>query len=393
MTALRLLAAAALLAACGPIRHVPTEPRLLLADGRASAGVEGAAASRAGGELRLLAYGDSRGNRAIHRAVVAAMVAERPDLVIFTGDALECFPAGHLPDYGGWSLLIPLWPQYHRGYPAVTLASLVPFPALLHETVGAPFFHVRDAEGFNAFLEDTAPLRDAGVPLLFAPGNHDLYHRWDRAEVARLFAQGDGAGRGEERLWFSVDVSGWRLVVLDTGTDLLGDADPMPAGGSQLDWLEETLADAERRGLRSIVTLHLPPFSSAREDGSVPWVRERVVRGVLDRHQVELVLNGHAHAYERLEEPGFGRRPVTYLVTGGGGSSFFHVAERREPGSRVFVEGVPHFVRLDLGPDGIRGQMIPVSVGGAPVPERDVFAVPAPAGARPVSGGRSPSGR
>ncbi len=377
MPVLRILAAAALLTACGPIQHVPTEPRLLLGDGRASAGVEGAAA-RAGKEerLRVAAYGDTRGNRAVHRAVVAAMLAERPDLIIFTGDALECIPAGHLPDYGGWSYLIPFWPQYQRGYPVVALASLVPFPALLHEMVGAPFIHVRDPDGFNAFLEDTAPLRDAGVPLLFAPGNHDLYHRWDRREVARLFAQGDAAGRGEERLWFSVDLAGWRLLVLDTGTDLLGDPDPMPPGGPQLRWLEQQLADAERRGLRTIVTLHLPPFSSAREEGAVPWVRERVVREVLDRHPVDLVLSGHAHAYERIEEPGLGGRPVTYLVTGGGGATMFHVAEEREPGSRIFVEDVAHFVRLDLSRDGIRGEMIPVPVGGAPVPERDRFEVP-----------------
>mgnify|MGYP001346084709 CR=1 FL=1 len=69
---------------------------------------------------------------------------------------------------------------------------------------------------------------------------------------------------------------------------------------------------------------------------------------------------------------------MTYLVTGGGGAAMFHVAEQREPGSRLFVEEVPHFVRLDLGPDGIRGEMIPVSVGGAPVPGRDVFEVPGP---------------
>ena len=106
---------------------------------------------------------------------------------------------------------------------------------------------------------------------------------------------------------------------------------------------------------------------------------ERVVRGVLDRHPVALVVSGHAHAYERIEEPGLMGRPVTYLVTGGGGATMFHVAERREPGSRLFVEEVPHFVRLDLGSDGIRGEMIPVSVEGAPVPARDVFQVPATA--------------
>ena len=89
----RLLAVAGLLAACGPIQHVPTEPRLLLAGGRASAGAEGAA--RAGGErLRGAAYGDTRGDRYVHRAAVAEMGAGHPGLIIFTGAALGGSAAG-----------------------------------------------------------------------------------------------------------------------------------------------------------------------------------------------------------------------------------------------------------------------------------------------------------
>jgi Icc-related predicted phosphoesterase len=353
---------ALLSAACGPLQHVPTEPRLLYGDtGRAGATLPPGAGPR----LRVVAYGDTRGNREIHRAVVAAIAEAKPDLVIFTGDALDCLPVGHMPDYGGWQYLVPLWPQVHRGYPVALIASVIPFPALIHQTLGAPFAPPRDARGLNAFLEDTAPLRDAGVPLLFAPGNHDLYHRADREEVARHLGYGVQPERSPERLWYSTDAAGWRFVVLDTGTDLFGDGDPMPAGGPQLAWLDAQLADAERGGLPVVVVLHMPPFSSGREEGSVPWVRERVVEGVLDRHRVALVLSGHAHAYERLEQPGQGGRLVTYVVTGGGGAFFFHEADEPAPGSRIFLQATAHYVLLDLSPAGIAGRMVPVAIPAA----------------------------
>jgi 3',5'-cyclic AMP phosphodiesterase CpdA len=308
-------------------------------------------------------YGDTRGNRPVHREVVVAISEQKPDLVIFTGDALECLPVGHMPDYGGWQYAIPLWPQVHRNYPWVLLLSIVPFPALLHEAAGGLIARPRDPDGFNAFLEDTEPLRKAGALLLFVPGNHDLYHRRDREALARLEAL------SPERLWYTVDFGDYRFVVLDTGTDLFGDGDAIPSGGSQLRWLAEVLTDAEQRNLRSVVAFHLPPFSSAREDGSVPWLRKRLVEEVLDRHQVALVLNGHAHAYERVERPNPSGLQLTYVITGGGGAPLFHEASQRVTGSQLFVEGMRHFVLLELTRDEISGRMIPVVAGSATEPQ------------------------
>ena len=350
------------LAACGPLHHAAVRPELLdPATGRAGR----PARDPGGGRLRVAVYGDAQGNRPVHRAVVEAIAGQKPDLVLFAGDAVDCLPAGHLPDHGGWQYLIPLWPQYVRDYPAVSLASLVPFPAAIHETLLAPFAPPRDADGLNGFLEDTLPLRRAGVPFLFAPGNHDSYHRADLEPFARYFGPPGAPERDVDELWYSVDLAGWRFLVLDTGTDLLGDRDPMPPDGAQLAWLDARLADAAAQGLRCLVVLHIPPFSSGREEGGAPWVEERVVRGVLDRHPVALVLSGHVHAYERLVRPGFQGRPVTYVVSGGGGGRFFHAREERDPRSLVFVEETRHFLLLELGPEGIRGEMIPVKVPSA----------------------------
>ena len=158
---------------------------------------------------------------------------------------------------------------------------------------------------------------------------------------------------------------------------MFGDRDPMPEGGPQLTWLESRLSEADRLGLRSIVLLHLPPFSSGKEERGAPWVKKRVVEDILDRHPVALVLSGHIHAYERIVRPGFEGRPVNFVVSGGAGGRFFQPRDRREEGSVIFVEEVRNFVLLELGPDGLSGRALPVQVPGEewkkPASPLDVF--------------------
>ncbi len=380
--------AAALLAtsACGPLSHAPIRPDLLDAStGRASPPLPATPPER----LRVAVYGDSQGNVAAHRAVVAAILAEKPDLVLFTGDAIDHLPAGHMPDWGGWQYLVPFWPQYVRGYAWVSLFSIVPFPAAIHETLLGAVAPPRVPPDLNGWLEDTAPLRQAGIPVLAARGNHDAYHVADETEYAAIFSPPGRPPLPTDAFWYEVDLGGWRFLVLDTGTDLLGDRDPMPEGGPQLTWLEARLVDAEKKGLRPIVALHIPPFSSGREERGAPWVRRRVVEQILDRHPVALVLSGHIHAYERIVRPGKDGRPVQYVVSGGAGGRFFHATDPRVEGSEVFVEGVRSFVLLELGPDGISGRAIPVKVAGEewrkPPSPIDSFRVDLPA--PPPAGG------
>jgi hypothetical protein len=358
-----LLAACVLVASsgCGPLGHAPIRPELLdPATGRASPPLPEARPGR----LRVAVYGDSQGNSAAHRAVVAAILAEKPDLVLFAGDAIDHIPTGHMPDWGGWQYLVPIWPQYVRGYGAASLATLVPFPAAFHEVLLGPFAPPRPPPDLNGWLEDTVPLRAAGVPVLAAPGSHDEYHLDDQAQFASLFSPPGRPELPPDAFWYAVDREGWRFLFLDTGTDMFGDRDPMPAGGPQLAWLEDRLAEADRTGTRAVVVLHLPPFSSGKEERGVPWVKKLVVEGILDRHRVALVLSGHVHAYERILHPGLDGIPVNYVVSGGAGGRFFYQAKERVDGSVLFVEEVRNFVLLDLGPEGISGRAIPVRVPG-----------------------------
>jgi 3',5'-cyclic AMP phosphodiesterase CpdA len=364
------LAFVALIACGGPLEHVRTDPRWLDPyTGRASAPL---AVHTEGDPVRVAVYGDVRGERERHREVVRAIRAAHPDLVVFTGDALACLPIAHMPDFGLATYLLPLWPQYVRGYPWVSAFSIVPFPALVHEALLRPFAPPRDRDGFNAFLEDTAPLRlDDRTPFVFVPGNHDVYHRADRREVARLFVSNESRDpKDEDDLFFSMEIAGHRLHVLDTGDDLLGDPDPFAEGSRQVRWLDESLADAEKRGLRTIVATHMPPYSSNAEDAPSPTLRARFEE-VFARRRVDLLLGGHAHAYERIERPGRAGRAITHIVTGGGGAPFHHEGTR-DPGSKAFVAATTHFVLLELAPGEIRGRMVKVNGSGA----EDAFVVP-----------------
>ena len=376
--AIALVAAAS--AACGPMSHAPIRPDLLdKTTGRASPPLPPPPPEK----MRVAVYGDSQGNSAAHRAVVAAILKEKPDLVLFAGDAIDHLPAGHMPDWGGWQYLVPIWPQYVRGYAWVSLLTIIPFPAAIHETLLGAVAPPRPPPDLNGWLEDTEPLRAAGIPILAAPGNHDEYHLVDQAQFASLFSPPGSPELSTDAFWYAVDRGGWRFLVLDTGTDMLGDRDPMPEGGAQLTWLEAQLADAERAGKRAIVLLHIPPFSSGREERGAPWVRRRVVEQILDRHPVALVLSGHVHAYERVVRPGYQERPVNFVVSGGAGGRFFRKGAQVE-GSAIFVEEVRNFVMLDLGPGGISGRVIPVRVPGEdwkkPPALLDTFQVDLPAG-------------
>lgn len=69
----------------------------------------------------------------------------------------------------------------------------------------------------------------------------------------------------------------------------------------------------------TLVLFHHPPYSSGEEHGNSTWV-QRLWVPLFEHYQVDVVLNGHDHDYERSIVNG-----VTYIVTGGGGAPLYDV--------------------------------------------------------------------
>ncbi len=161
------------------------------------------------------------------------------------------------------------------------------------------------------------------LPFFPAAGNHE-YGTMQGAPFRDVFAlPGDG---GEQ--WYSYDWGRIHFAALDTEADY----------ATQAAWLDEDLAASPLPW--KIVYMHRPPFSSGNH-GSDMSLR-RILAPIFEKHDVQLVLSGHDHDYERTKPQG----GVAYVVTGGGGRGTYNVGSSD---FTAFAEEVIHFVTIDVG--------------------------------------------
>lgn len=78
----------------------------------------------------------------------------------------------------------------------------------------------------------------------------------------------------------------------------------------QREWLRQVLS-AHRDAVFRFVLFHIPPWTTA---GRGPFPYARIFDPVFQEFSVDIVFNGHVHAYERFEKDG-----VHYVVSGGAG--------------------------------------------------------------------------
>ena len=183
-------------------------------------------------------------------------------------------------------------------------------PELLNDTVFIPF----------------GSILYSGTELLPVLGNHDILDGNGPGQVSVL-------GMGAR--WYSRQFDD----VLFIGLDSNASNDP-----SQLAWLEETLIASQAQW--KIVAMHHPPYS-AGVHGSDASALEYLVP-IFEKHDVDLVLSGHDHDYQRSKQI----NGVTYVVSGG-------ASKIRPTSADDFTEvswSVHHFVELRVYENQIMGQ-------------------------------------
>ena len=153
--------------------------------------------------------------------------------------------------------------------------------------------------------------------ILVAPaaGNHEYFEEFkDTPQERRVLGahwpvnfalpRNGVEGAADTTYWF--DVQDARIVVLD-GTSALD----LGTARAQAAWLDQVLAGSPRRW--NLVLLHQPMFSP-RQDRDNRILRREVLP-VLERHRVDLVLQGHDHVYGRRGGLVAGQTTPQYLVS------------------------------------------------------------------------------
>ncbi len=102
--------------------------------------------------------------------------------------------------------------------------------------------------------------------------------------------------------------------------------DPLNETPNQmLPWLEDTLKTNTVGKDWVIVYFHHPPYNSGLEHGNDLRVQTKIVP-ILEKYNVDLVLTGHEHSYQRtcpIRENKCVSEGIVYIVTGGGGGSLY----------------------------------------------------------------------
>lgn len=192
-----------------------------------------------------------------------------------------------------------------------------------------------------------------GLAFYPVPGNHE-YNADNAVGFFRTFPKGFGTPGAS---WYRFEAGSWVVLALDSNCGKVGGCTVTAA---QTAWLRAQLAGVKGRCVAAM--WHHPMVTSTdqtKRDGATqpaadPGYDERfsVWWSLLREAGVTLVLNGHAHNYERFGPLDAQGKPAptgpVQFVVGTGGHSLYPFAATPRPGSQFRADQFGH-LELELG--------------------------------------------
>lgn len=175
-------------------------------------------------------------------------------------------------------------------------------------------------------------------------GNHDLDNGFGEAYY-EIFGKNAGAkGLG----YYGYDLGAWKVISLNSEI-VTNPAFPPEARRDQEAWLRKELEGNTKKC--TVVYFHRPRFSSGGHAGDL---RMSGVWNIMYEHNVDVVINGHEHHYERFapQTPAGLRdtvRGITQFIVGTGGASLTGIRIPVQANSVVRIQGHYGVLKLTLG--------------------------------------------
>jgi hypothetical protein len=228
-------------------------------------------------------------------------------------------------------------------------------PGALVLLLGDNAYNDGDADEYEAFYAPIWGIEPIASRVRACPGNHD-YHTKNAAPYFAHF--GDKAGPSDGRGFYSFDWNGWHFVSLNTERDYKKDK-------PQLTWLDQDLAD--HASMPTVAFFHRPRFGSGGHGDSD---NAEAFWDVLFKRRVEIVLNGHAHHYERFAPQTPKQKPdpngIREFIVGTGGRGLVPPSrpDRRKPNSETAAGDTFGILKLTLGAAAYEWEFVPTPGGG-----------------------------
>lgn len=259
-----------------------------------------------GTAFRFVAFGDSGVGGNSQSLVANMMAAQKPDLVIHTGDLI--YPAGAKQDY-------PL--NFYE--PNRTLIAHVPFMASL--------------------------------------GNHDIATDKGAPLLAEFILPRNGPPGFEAERNYYFDYGDARFVALDSNQSSQGGVISAEQMATQIaPWVRSVLTDCSARW--KFAFFHHPYYTGSSHGPKGGAHMKQAFATVFEDCGVDVVFCGHNHLYERtapmkadkMVADGEG---VVYITTGAGGAHRYPETVPPPPFLRTYNDQVFSFTCVDVSPDRV----------------------------------------
>lgn len=253
-------------------------------------------------------------------------------------------------------------------------------------TLGDNQYHVGSLSDFNASFGPTwGRLKAITHPAI---GNHEYGTAGARGYFDYFNGPGNQSGPAGERDkgYYSFDIGSWHLIALNSECDRIdrgGAPDGCAAGSPQESWLRADLA--AHPSSCTLAYWHSPRFNSGFR-GNQP--RTQAFWEALHEARADVVLNGHAHHYERFapQDPSGRLDPagIRQFIVGTGGALFTNWSSIK-PNSEVRQNSTFGVLALTLHPTSYEWRFVPeagktfTDSGGASCHGRVPGALPPPA--------------
>jgi Ca2+-binding RTX toxin-like protein len=216
-----------------------------------------------------------------------------------------------------------------------------------------------DTAKYTSFMSSYDPTWGRVKPITFpAPGNHEYLTSGAKGYFDYFNGVNVLSGRAGDRDkgYYSFDIGAWHLIALNTSDHCSQVA--CGRGSPQETWLRADLAAHPTSC--TLAFWHHPRFNSGH-DGNATFM-QAIFQDLYDAN-VDVVLGGHAHSYERFapQDPS-GKldrtRGIRQFVVGTGGAFFTGFGTRR-PNSEVRNSTTYGVLNLTLHPTSYDWQFVP----------------------------------
>ena len=156
--------------------------------------------------------------------------------------------------------------------------------------------------------------------------------------------------------WYSYDVGDWHLIALDSQCGVIGGCN---SGNPEYNWLANDLKS--HSNACTLAYWHIPIYSSSHD--RQPDMAN--MYKLLYEHGADVVLNGHAHFYERFapqDSAGNLDRAggIREFLVGTGGRSFFNISATPQANSEVRIANTFGVLEMTLHPNAYSWRFVPV---------------------------------